>query len=118
MFNTINSIILVSSLAGIIFIFFRRFPFSVKKNKEENNNQVSLEERKIFNRTLEEWDKAIEKITEIVLRKSRVIFLKGDNLVSNWLNSLKKKNSFSERNNFFEEIIEENNKEEKKKNDK
>ncbi len=105
MFNIIASIVLTISLAVILVIFIRKQKNLKTLFKKENNSLLEETEKEIGQ--LEVLDKKINSFLEFFLRKIRTLLLKGDNIVSKWIGSLKNnKNNQLQEIFFIEEEIE------------
>ncbi len=86
MFNFIGSIIIIVCLSAAIFILARKIP---EANADEEQLKIFNKEeksfipkKKIFGKSLEDWDIATNKFLEYWLRKINILVLKIENYLS------------------------------------
>ncbi len=93
LFNLIASTIIIICLVLIVFIIARKIPEVKTKEKQlaifERKKTENSFEKKIFGKSLEDWDIAINRFLEYWLRKLKIIVLKTENYLSKSLLKLK-----------------------------
>lgn len=87
MYDFILQIILVSSLGAVIYLMARALP-RVPENVGEGSNPFGYVERLIQRLPLAKIDTAVSGFFERLLRKTRVLILKTENLVSSGIHKL------------------------------
>lgn len=86
MYNFILQIILISSLATIVYLMARALPRVQQEEMAAGSAFKQRLEQLIKKIPLSKFDKSLSKFNEKTLRKSRVIVLRIDNFISNRLN--------------------------------
>ena len=115
MIDLISIILILGSLAVILFLVLRKLLILENQNFSSSFQNNIKEEEKFLGKPLEEWDKITKNLLEFFLRKIKIISLRIDNKISFWLESLKKEEEEKNSLNFsFEEMLNSKNTEEAK----
>lgn len=107
MIELILTIILVSSLTGIVVILFRKIPVLVKLEEASEASGdwqpliLKIKKRSKFLPRAKTFN--YELYLQKILSKIRILTLKTENKTSDWLEKLRQKNN-QEKDNYWEEL--------------
>ncbi len=89
MYSFLTTIVMVAALAAMIYLLARALP-RISDAEHANSANASSFDKMLDKLPMEKMDGAISSFFEKLLRKSKLIVLKIDNLLNNYLDQVKK----------------------------